>query len=53
MVDESTVCRFLHNSGFTRQKMKITAIQRSEVLRCEYILDMAMFKGHPEFFCVH
>ena len=32
-VDVSTICRFLHATGFTRQKMVVHAIQRSEVLR--------------------
>ena len=49
-VDPSTICRFLHKSGFTRQKMIISAKQRNELLRCEYMLDMTVFKGHPEFF---
>ncbi len=30
--------------------MTITAKQRNEFLRCEYILDMSIYKGHPEFF---
>ena len=50
VVDKSTICRFLHKSGFTRQKMIITAKQRSEYLRCEYLFDMSVYKGHPELF---
>lgn len=50
VVDESTICRFLHKSGFTRQKMIITAKQRNKFLRCGYMLDMTIYKGHPEFF---
>ena len=47
--DICTICRFLHIPGFTRQKM-ITAKQRSDVLRTEYLLDMSIYKGHPEIF---
>ncbi len=47
-VDVSTICRFLHATGFTRQKMVLYAIQRSEVLRTQYLLDMSVFRGHPE-----
>ena len=28
----STICRFLHRIGFTRQKMNVTAIQRDDFL---------------------
>ena len=47
-VNESTICRFLHVSGFTRQKMVTTAIQRSDQLRCEYLCAMSLYQGHPE-----
>ena len=49
-VNESTICRFLKDSGFTRQKMKLAAQQRSELLRSQYIIDMSVYQGHPEFF---
>lgn len=47
-VDVSTICRFLHGTGFTRQAMIVFAIQRSEVLRSQYLLDMSVFSGHSE-----
>ena len=47
-VDVSTICRFLHASGFTRQKLVITAKQRSELLRAQYQIDMQVYSGHPE-----
>ena len=47
-VDISTICRFLHASGFTRQKLAITAKQRSEFLRAQYLIDMQVYVGHPE-----
>ena len=39
VVDVSTVCRFLHTSGFSRQKLVITAKQ-SDVLQAEHMIDM-------------
>ena len=47
-VDTSTICRFLHHSGFTRQKLAITAKQRSDALRADYFSDMQVYHGHPE-----
>ena len=50
-VSVSTICKYLYNeAGFTRQKMIITAKQRSEVLRLEYITDMCVYVGHPDLF---
>ena len=49
-VNISTICRYLQESGFTRQKMIITATQRSNILRAEYLLDISVYKGHPELF---
>ena len=48
-VDTSTICRFLHSSGFIGQKLVITAKQRSDELRAEYMMDMQVYLGHPEF----
>ena len=44
-VDVSTICRFLHATGF---KMVVYAIQRSELIRSQYLTDMSVFRGHPE-----
>ena len=49
-VDTSTICRFLKESGFTRQKMIITAKQRSDALRTDFLMDMTIYKDHPELF---
>ena len=43
-VDVSTICRFLHNSGFTHQKLCLVATQRDEFIRQQYILDVSVFK---------
>ena len=42
-VDNSTICRFLHASGFTRQKLRYSAIQRDEYLRQKFILDLSVY----------
>lgn len=47
-INESTICRFLHASGFTRQKIITTAVQRSDLLKCEFLCDMSVYQGHPE-----
>ena len=38
-VSISTIFRFLHENGFTRQKLQITAVQRDESLRQQYVSD--------------
>ena len=50
LVDVSTIMRFLHDSGFTRQKMIIRATQQSAILRAQYLSDMTVYNGHPEMF---
>ena len=47
-VDVSTIGRFLHNNGFTRQKLCLVATQRDEFIRQRYILDVSVYK--PEMF---
>ena len=44
-VDMSTVCRFLHNSGFTRQKLRLVALQRDEFLRQKFMLDVSAYNS--------
>ena len=44
---ETTICQ---RNGFTRQKIAVTALQRNELLRAQYLLDMLMFACHPELF---
>ena len=45
-VSISTIFRFLHENGFTRQKLQITAIQRDEFLRQQYVADISIY--NPE-----
>ena len=39
----SNICRFLHQSGFTRQKLRIAAMQRDEFLRQQYISEVSIY----------
>ena len=43
-VDVSTICRFVHSNGFTRQKMCLVAIQRDEFIRQRYFIDVSLYK---------
>lgn len=42
-VCESAIFRFLHNSGFTHQKLKIVATQQDEFCRHLFISDMSVY----------
>ena len=44
-VEESTICKFLHSQGFTRQKMQIVAKQRDEFERCIYVTELTIYKA--------
>ena len=39
----SNICRFLQRSGFTRQKLRITATQRDEYIRQKYVLEVSIY----------
>ena len=43
-VDISTICRFLHTSGFSHQKMTQVALQRDTYFRQSYAMDVAIYK---------
>ncbi len=43
-VDTSTICRFLQNSGFTHQKLRLVALQRDTIQRQVYIQDISVYK---------
>ena len=40
----SAICKFLHLSGFTHQRLQITAIQRDEVLRAQFVAEVSMYR---------
>ncbi|SMN02410.1 Mobile element protein [uncultured Candidatus Thioglobus sp.] len=41
----STISRFIHSCGFTRQKLRHVALQRDEFLRQKFILDVSLYKS--------
>jgi hypothetical protein len=43
-VDISSICRFLHSSGFTHQKLCLVALQRDEFIRQQFIVDVSVYK---------
>ena len=40
---ESTICKFLHKSGFTYQRLKVTALQQDAYLRQQFIDDVMVY----------
>ena len=44
-VSLSTLCKFIHKQGFTRQKMTRIAIERSEELRVLFKKDISVFRA--------
>lgn len=47
-VHVSTICRTLKRLGFTRQKVQVIALQRSEELRIKFMAEVSVFE--PEMF---
>ena len=39
-ISESAICIFLQRSGFTRQKLKIAASQRDDIVRANFIVSI-------------
>jgi len=42
-VVESTICTFLEKSCFAKQRLKLYAIQRDEVLRAQFAIDVSLY----------
>ena len=40
---ESAICKFLHKSGFTYQRLKVTALQQDAYLRQQFIDDVMVY----------
>ena len=38
-----TICRFLQENGFSRQKLRQIALQRDDLLRKQYIIDVSLY----------
>ena len=47
-VSLATICKFLHRSGFTRQRLRRVAIQQDIFLREQYITDVSVYS--PDMF---
>ena len=43
-VSESTVCRLLRQHGFTRKKVRMIALQRSEYLRAMFMAEVLLYR---------
>ena len=43
-VSESTICRFLHTNGFTRQKLSRVAVQRNDDIIVTFLSNISLFK---------
>ena len=41
----STICHFLHNSGFSRQRMRIVATQRDDSLRAMFASEVSIYNA--------
>ena len=39
----SSICKFLHNVGFTRQRLRIIATQQDELLRSQFVSDVSVY----------
>ena len=44
LVSESTICRQLRNHGFTRKKVRMVALQRSEYLRAMFMAEVLLYR---------
>ena len=49
-VSTATICRFLHSQGFSRKKLSIRALQRSDELRAQFQSDISLFEPHMFIF---
>ena len=43
-VSESTICRFLHTNGFTRQKLSRGAVQGNDDIIITFLSNISLFK---------
>ena len=49
-VSESTVCWLLRQHGFTRKKVRMIALQRSEYLRAMFMAEVLLYRRDQFFF---
>ena len=41
-IGPSAICRFLHKVGFSRQRMKLVALQRDKEIRAQFVSDVSI-----------
>ena len=49
-VNESAICKFLHKSGFTHQRLKVTAAQQDILLRQHFMAQVTVYLPEMLFF---
>ena len=45
-VSVSSVCKFLHSNGFSRQKLHIVALQQDQFLKEKFTFDVSLYSPH-------
>ena len=43
-ISPSAICRFLHKVGFSRQRMKLVALQRDKEIRAQFVSDVSIYE---------
>ena len=43
-IGPSDICRFLHKVGFSRQRMKLVALQRDKEIRAQFVSDVSIYE---------
>lgn len=49
-IDISSICKFLHKSGFTHQRLHLVAIQQDADLRMQFCIDMSIYTSSMMIF---
>ena len=47
-ISQGALCKFVHKTGFTRQRLSTYALQRDEYLRAQFVVDISLYS--PEMF---
>ena len=43
-IGPSAICRFLNKVGFSRQRMKLVALQRDKAIRAQFVSDVSIYE---------
>ena len=49
-VSLSTICKFLHKSSFTRQRLRLVALQQDQYLKEKFIIDVSLYSSNMSVF---